>query len=99
MTTGQHLTQKCVEVRKDFTASERVAIADVVAAQIGERRGRPTEENRQNIADFNGKPTKDIAAAKAGFGNPETLRQARAVVNNGTPELVQAMAAIKKLSA
>lgn len=76
------------EVRKDFTASERVAIADVVAAQIGERRGR---DNPQNIGELKGRETADIAASKAGFGNPETLRQARAVVSNGTPELVQAM--------
>ncbi len=79
------------EVRKDFTVSERVAIAGAIEAEIGERRGRPSEENPQHVAELNGQETRDVAAEKAGFGNHETYRQAKSVVERGSPELVGAM--------
>lgn len=88
------------EMRKDFTASERVSIADAVAAEIGKRQGQRTDKLRQKIVEVDedtGSPTKiegrsaDIAAQKAGFGNRETYRQAKAVVENAEPELVEAM--------
>src|SRR3954452_11938997 len=57
-----------------------------------ERRGRPSPEKVQNLAQFEpGQKTRDIAAERAGFGNPETARQAEAVVRNGVPELIEAM--------
>ncbi len=75
-------------VRKDFTPSEGVAIADAITAEIGNRIGtNQYSEGRQNFA----KPAKEIAAERASFGNPETYRQAKAVVTSGVPELVQAM--------
>lgn len=80
------------EVRKDFTPSERVAIARAIAGEITERRGRPTEEKRQNFAEFQkGQRTTDFAAKKAGFGNRETFRQAEHVVDHAEPEIVEAM--------
>ncbi|MDB5596272.1 MAG: hypothetical protein JWM36_3233 [Hyphomicrobiales bacterium] len=82
------------EVRKDFTASERVAIAEAVRGQLGERRGGDrTESKRQNLAVCSDPParSRDMAAERAGFGNAETLRQASAVVKLGTPELVEKM--------
>lgn len=81
------------EVRKDFTPSERVAIAKAVERLVGNRRGQRTDKERvQKIAQVDaGKKTRDEAAEKAGFGNHETYRQASKVVNNGTPRLVLAM--------
>jgi ParB family chromosome partitioning protein len=76
------------EVRKDFTPSERVAIARAIERQIGNRRGQRV----QLIAQVErGRKTRDAAAARAGFGNHETYRQAAKVVANGTPRLIQAM--------
>jgi hypothetical protein len=77
--------------RKDFTPSERVAIAAAVEEEMGERRGRPSEENVENFPHLDGAKTRDIAAKKAGFGNPETYQQAKTVVEDGAPELVEAM--------
>lgn len=81
------------EVRKDFTPSERVAIAQAIFNEIGDRRGiNQYSEGQQNIAEpQKGQQTADFAAKKAGFGNRETFRQAKNVVENATPELVAAM--------
>ncbi len=79
------------ELRKDFTVSERVAIGTAVEAELGERRGRPSEENPQNLAEYSGRETRDIAAGKSGFGNGESYRQAKAIVEKGTPELIEAV--------
>lgn len=80
------------EVRKDFTPSERVAIAQAIASEFEERRGRPSAENPQKFAEIaRGQETRDFAAKKAGFGNRETFRQAEHVVQHAEPELVEAM--------
>lgn len=91
------------ELRKDFTPSERVAIAKAIEdeLQATERRGRPKAdtghadligpEKAQNFAELQGKETRDIAAEKAGFGNRETYRQAKAVTEHAEPELIEAM--------
>jgi len=76
------------EVRKDFTPSERVAIAKAIERQIGNRRGQRV----QKIAHVEpGTKTRDAAAERAGFGNHETYRQAAKVVAKGTPRLIKAM--------
>jgi DNA modification methylase/ParB-like chromosome segregation protein Spo0J len=81
------------EIRKDFTPSERVAIAKAIERQIGNRRGQRTDRQRvQEIAQVEpGRKTRDQAAERAGFGNHETYRQAAKVIANGTPRLIQAM--------
>jgi hypothetical protein len=81
------------EVRKDFTPSERVAIARAIEGQIGNRRGQRTDRERvQFFAQVGpGQKTRDAAAERAGFGNHETYRQAARVVESGTPRLIQAM--------
>jgi ParB family chromosome partitioning protein len=76
------------EVRKDFTPSERVAIAKAIEQQIGNRRGQRVQKSAQVEP---GRKTRDAAAERAGFGNHETYRQAAKVVENGTPRLIQAM--------
>lgn len=81
------------EIRKDFTPSERVAIAEAVKATIGERRGNP--ELKPNVHDGAqlepGRKTRDIVAAKAGFGSHKSYESAKRVVDKGIPELVEAM--------
>lgn len=81
------------EVRKDFTPSERVAIARAIEQQIGNRRGQRTDKELvQKIAQVGpGLKTRDEAAKRAGFGNHETYRQASKVVESGTHRLIQAM--------
>ena len=81
------------EVRKDFTPSERVAIAKAIEKQVGNRQGQRTD--KQLVGKIPqvgaGKKTREVAAEKAGFGNDKTYRQASKVVQNGTARLIQAM--------
>jgi hypothetical protein len=81
------------EIRKDFTPSERVAIANAIEKQVGNRQGQRTDKTlRGKIPEVApGKRTREIAAEKSGFGNDKTYRQAANVVLNGTQRLVQAM--------
>ncbi len=72
------------EIRKDFVASERVAILDTL-----ERKPLGDQKRSQNFA------TVDDAAKRAGFGNRETARHAKKVVDRGAPELGEAMDAAK----
>jgi hypothetical protein len=85
------------EFRKQFTPSERVAIAAAVEEEIGERerRGRPTteiidEKIRVPEPTFSGRVS-DFVAERSGFGTGKTYQQARRVVERGTPELIDAM--------
>jgi N6-adenosine-specific RNA methylase IME4/ParB-like chromosome segregation protein Spo0J len=90
------------EIRKDFTASERVEIGKAIEAELGNRQGQRTDlanagqgslladELRKNFCEVT-KRTDQVAAEKAGFGNETTYRQAKAVTEHATPELVEAM--------
>src|SRR5450755_277661 len=71
------------EIRKDFTVSERIAIAKALEKQMPNRNGVP--KARQKIDKLRGERTDDYVAGKSGFGNHETYRQAAKVVANGTP--------------
>jgi ParB family chromosome partitioning protein len=85
-----------IEVRKDFTISERVLIAQAVERSLGNRQGQRTDRGLpQNIAEVKGRESRDIAAERAGFGNRETYRQAKDVVENAASELVDALDAGK----
>ena len=77
------------EIRKDFTVSERIAIAKALERQLPNRNGVP--KARQKIDKLRGERTDDYVAEKSGFGNHETYRQAAKVVEGGTPKLIQAM--------
>jgi DNA modification methylase len=80
------------EIRKDFTPSERVAIARAIERQVGNRQGQRTDQLRGKIPEVApGKRTREAAAEKAGFGNDKTYRQAARVVESGTARLIQAM--------
>lgn len=81
------------EIRKDFTESERVAIANAVEAALGNRQGQRTDiELPRNCAEVvRGEETRDVAARKAGFPSKDTYERAKRVVEAGAPELVAAM--------
>ena len=80
------------EIRKDFTSSERVAIAKAIERQVGKRQGQRTDKLVEKIPQVApGRKTREVAAEKAGFGNDKTYRQAAKVVQNGTARLIHAM--------
>jgi ParB family chromosome partitioning protein len=80
--------------RKDFTASERVAIGREIEERIGDRRGSNqhlVKELPLDVGEAPGLETAQIAAKSAGFGSAETYRQAKCVIEHGAPELVAAV--------
>ena len=79
------------EIRKDFTPSERVAIAEAVRKALGNRQGQRTDQLPDGSPEVKGKETREIAAEKAGFTSDFTYRQAKTVVEEGIPELVEKM--------
>lgn len=84
------------EIRKQFTVTERLAIAQRIAERMqgpnGTRQGQRTDLGTSgNISGSERGETKDIAAAKAGLGSGKTLEAAQKVVERGVPELVEAM--------
>lgn len=88
------------EIRKQFTVTERLAIAQRIAERLqgpnGTRQGQRTDLGTSgNISGSERGETKDIAAAKAGLGSGKTMEAAQKVVELGAPELVEAMDAGK----
>lgn len=81
------------EIRKDFTPSERVAIAKAVEAEIGSRQGQRTDQRLVgNCAQVtSGVKTRDLAAAKAGFDSPRTYERAKRVVEKAVDQVVAQM--------
>jgi ParB-like chromosome segregation protein Spo0J len=82
------------EMRKDFTPSERVAIAEAIRAEIGSRQGHRTD--RPALVDRGpevapGETTRDVAARNAGFESSHAYRLARTVVARGAPNVIAAM--------
>lgn len=85
------------EIRKSFTVTERLAIAQRIAERLcpdGGRQGRRTDLHANAGKSEKGE-TADIAARQAGLGSAETLKRAQKVVEHGAPELVEAMDAGK----
>ena len=87
---GQHDEN---EMRKSFTPSERVAIAEAVRIEIGNRQGQRTDrELPGNCPEVKpGVETRTTAAKKAGFGSSKELARAKTVANTATPNIVAAM--------
>ena len=79
------------EVRKDFTASERVEIGRAVERVLGERQGQRSDQLRDNCPTVDAGRSRDIAARKAGFGSGKTYERAKAVVDRGIPQAREAM--------
>lgn len=78
------------EIRKQFTVTERLAIAQRIAERMGGRQGQRTDLDA-NAAKLETGKTADIAARQSGFGSAETMARAQRAVEYGTPELVAAM--------
>jgi ParB family chromosome partitioning protein len=88
---GEYAENVC---RKDFTASERVAIAREIEERIGDRRGSNQHLVKELLLDLGEAPgleTAQIAAKRAGLGSAETYRQAKCVIDHGAIELVAAV--------
>ncbi len=81
------------EVRKDFTARERYAIADAVKNAIGGRQGQRTDlEHRAGLPEVKkGKRPRDEAAERSGFSSTTVFRQVGAVIETGDEDLGQLM--------
>jgi len=80
--------------RKDFSPSEKVAIANRIKEEVlGNRQGQRTdiEPGLKIAAVVPGEKSATTAAKLAGLGNKDTYRQAQMVIDHGCPELVQAM--------
>lgn len=72
------------EMRKDFTVSERVAIADAVARTLEGRNHRPAKcGNFSTVTDE--RKTRDLAAEKAGLGSGKINEAAKRVVEEAEP--------------
>jgi ParB-like chromosome segregation protein Spo0J len=88
-------------MREPFSISEKLAIADVIEAEInvacGERRGRKAKDvdskevKKMEEYPATGEERREYVAKKAGFGNNYTMRQARHVLDNAIPEVIEAM--------
>jgi ParB family chromosome partitioning protein len=80
-------------LRKDFTISERAAIAMAIEERIGDRRGvnQHTQKQLPGNCPEAGKETRELAAKRAGFGNDRTYRRVKETIATGTPALVSAM--------
>lgn len=65
-------------MRKAFTVSERVAIAEAVAERLQGRQLANLVQNRSGNISGSGEQgeTRDLAAAKAGLGSGKTLEAA-----------------------
>ena len=95
------------EMRKQFTISERVAIADAVKERIGNRQGKRTDlaktspQTQEDNVDTSlpdrgpevepGEETRAGAAEMAGMGSDRSYRDAKKVKEDGIPELIKAM--------
>ncbi len=81
------------EIRKDFTPSERVAIAKAIEENIGSRQGQRTDKGLPvNCPEVEpGVETREVAAAKAGFDSASTYERAKRVVEKAVDEVVAQM--------
>ena len=83
------------EIRKDFTVSERVAIAKKFKEQLSGRRNLTLKQNTTDPENFPDRQLKgdsrDLLADQAGFGNGKTFEQAKKVIEKAEPEVVTAM--------
>ena len=75
-------------VRKDFTRSERIAIAHAIRKEFKEKGGQTGAQ----LGLLNkGTKLRDVVAAKAGFANHTEMERTQKVLENGTENLIKAM--------
>lgn len=85
------------DVRKNFSIEERIAIAKAIEVNLGERRGK--QSNDQVKVDncppliipdkLAGKKTRDIVAKKAGFSSGKTYERAKKTIKNSCETLIK----------
>lgn len=80
-------------IRKQFTVTEQIALAQVIQGQVAGRAGgnRMPEHSGNISGKVDQGDSRDIAARAAGLGSGKTLEAAQRVIEHGTPELVEAM--------
>ena len=78
------------DMRKEFTVTERLAIAQKIAETLEGRNHRPEKSGNISLLLEAGQ-TRDLAAKAAGIGSGKTLEAAQKVVKQGVPKLVEAM--------
>jgi len=78
------------EMAKQWTVSERVAIARAIEEELAGRVGNPNF-NSGNISLIAQGQSRDIAADKSGLGSGKTYEAAKRVVDSGTEEVIEAM--------
>ncbi|WP_052764132.1 ParB/RepB/Spo0J family partition protein [Microvirga massiliensis] len=79
------------ETRKEFTVSERVALARAIEKELEGRQGRPTTKTVEPVPGFVKGHTRDLVAERVGLGSGKTYENAKTVVAKGAPELVAAV--------
>jgi ParB family chromosome partitioning protein len=80
------------EFRKQFTASERIAIGEAMEREeFKKHQGKRTDKLVPDSAQVDHEKTRDKIARAVGFGGHETMRQAQQVTKKGAPELIAAM--------
>lgn len=82
------------EVRKQFTMSERVAIADTIAEKYKGRQGKGKESDVSHVQTFaqvKGKKTIEVVAEKSGFGNREDYRKAKKIIESGNQDIIDSV--------
>lgn len=80
-------------IRKEFTPTERCAIAIAIETEIGHRQGQRTDLRLpENIPEVEpGAETREIAAKRAGLGNARTFDQVKQVMAGATEEIRKQM--------
>lgn len=80
-------------IRKQFTVTEQIALAQVIQGQVAGRAGgnRMPEHSGNISGKVDQGDSRDIAARAAGLGSGKTLEAAQRVIEHGTPELIEAM--------
>ncbi len=79
------------ETRKDFTVSEKVALARAIEKELEGRQGRPSDKKVQPVSPLPQGKTRDLVAERVGLGSGVTYENAKTVVEQGVPELVDAV--------
>ncbi|WP_313609333.1 ParB/RepB/Spo0J family partition protein [Rhizobium sp.] len=89
------------EVRKAFTPTERLAIAEAVEREVGKRQGSRTDvisftDRKKELLGVrpqvkDGELTRDFAAKAAGFTSEKQRRRTEKIVKDGAPILVEAV--------
>jgi ParB-like chromosome segregation protein Spo0J len=85
------------EIRKQFTVSERAALADALLEEekVAAKERQGTRADLEHSGQLTGMSKKgearDFAARRAGLSSEATHRRAKTTITHGIPELVEAM--------